>query len=132
MSLSDDKRSPLITYCLEKAQNTMKHVKGNAAMDFWPVVANRLYYAAYYAVTALLLGKGLTVQTHHGVIHLFNLHFIKTGIMDSSYGKLYGRLFSLRQTGDYDDLFNISKEDVLPLIEPTERMINDIMNSINK
>ena len=73
----------------------MEYVHGNVRLGYWPVVANRLYYAAYYAVTALLIKDGLSAQTHHGVIHMFNLHYIKTGKLDSKYGRLYGRLFTL-------------------------------------
>ncbi|MBQ9417128.1 MAG: HEPN domain-containing protein [Bacteroidales bacterium] len=67
------------------------------------MIANRLYCAVYYVVSAFLLQNGYSVQTHHGIIQLLGLHFIKTGILEKEYGTLYGQLFSLRQTGDYGD-----------------------------
>lgn len=36
------------------------------------------------------------------------------------------RLYELRQSGDYDDLFHLEKEDVLPLIQPAENYINEL------
>ncbi|MDR2058337.1 MAG: HEPN domain-containing protein [Dysgonamonadaceae bacterium] len=39
---------------------------------------NRLYYACYYAVTALLINSGIEAQTHAGVRRMLALHFTKT------------------------------------------------------
>ena len=51
-------------------------------------------------------------------------------------GQLYHRLFSLRQTGDYDDTYGLTSEDVLPLIEPAseliEKAITVAMKKINE
>ncbi len=33
--------------------------------------------------------------------------------------KLFSRLFERRQTGDYDDLFDLTEEDVQPLFSDT-------------
>ena len=46
--------------------------------------------------------------------------------MDNRFGALYGRLFSLRQTGDYSDTFDLTEEDVMPLIVPTGEFIDVI------
>jgi len=45
----------------------------------WNACANRLYYACYYAVTALLARKELASSKHTGVKALFNHHFVKAG-----------------------------------------------------
>lgn len=39
---------------------------------------------------------------------------------------LYNKLFTLRLTGDYNDHYNLEESDVLPLFEPTERIIKEI------
>jgi uncharacterized protein len=126
MSLSSEERNQIVTYRLEKARTAVMHAEGNAQMGYWEVTANRLYYAAYYAVSALLIYNGHTAQTHSGVIQLFGLHFIKNGIVERKYGKLYNQLFTLRLTGDYNDSYSLEKEDVLPLIEPTKEFIHII------
>ena len=35
--------------------------------EFWDGAANRLYYAAFHALCALLINDGVSVHTHHGV-----------------------------------------------------------------
>ncbi|MBP5516014.1 MAG: HEPN domain-containing protein [Bacteroidales bacterium] len=126
MSLSDDERNALVAYRLEKANRTYKQAVDSVPLGYWEMTANRLYYSAYYAVSALLLNKGFTVQTHNGIIQMLGLHLIKPGLLDKSYGTLYGKLFSMRQTGDYGDTFELEEDDVLPLVEPTKNLINTI------
>lgn len=130
MSLSDDERYALVTYRMEKARGTMEQVRNIVQFGYWDMIANRLYYAAYYAVSALLLQRGYSVQTHHGIIQMLGLHFIKPGILESKYGTLYGQLFSLRQTGDYGDTFGLTEAQVLPLLPQTEAMIERVSGLI--
>ena len=131
MTLSSDERNAIVTYRLQKAETTLKEAEGNMQMEYWTVVANRLYYAAYYATSALLIHNGYQAQTHGGVIRLLGLHFVTKGLISLKQNKLYGRLFELRQTGDYDDIYFLSKEDVEGLLEPTREFIEAICSLIN-
>ena len=49
-------------------------------MDLWDVVANRLYYAVFHAVSALLIKDGHKVNTHKGTLVMFGQNYVKTGI----------------------------------------------------
>ncbi|MBR5804392.1 MAG: HEPN domain-containing protein [Bacteroidaceae bacterium] len=126
MSLTPEERETIVAYRIEKAHTAITHAEGNARLGYWEVTANRLYYACYYAVSALLIQNGFHAQTHNGVIQLFGLHFVKTGKVSREHGKLYNQLFSLRLTGDYNDSYTLSEEDVLPLIIPAREMISFI------
>lgn len=101
----------------------MEQARCNVPLQFWSLIANRLYYAAYYAVSALLIVNGHTAKTHEAIVRIFGLHFVKTGIFSSEQGRLYNRLFNLRLTGDYNDHYDLDEQDVLPLITPTEQLI---------
>lgn len=132
MSLSEDERQALVTYRLEKAHKTYQQAFDSIPLGYWEMTANRLYYAAYYAVSALLLQQGLSVQTHHGIIQMLGLHFVKTGKISKEMGTLYSRLFSMRQTGDYGDTFDLTEEDVMPLVAPTKELIQAISSMLLK
>ena len=71
---------------------------------------NRLYYACYYAVIALLVKNHIAAQTHDGVKQMFGLHFIVTGEIDRKYSRFYSQLFNDRMSGDYDDFLFYDKE----------------------
>lgn len=89
---------------------------------------NRLYYACYYAVGALLIDKKITTSTHAGVRQMFGLHFVKTGTIEKDLGKFYSDIFDLRQAADYEDYVDFTKEDVLDLLKPADTLITRIGN----
>jgi uncharacterized protein (UPF0332 family) len=49
--------------------------------------------------------------------------FIKTGLFDKEYGKLFSDLFDWRQEGDYSDFVAYDKDLTLPLIKKSEEFI---------
>ena len=126
MSLTNEERAAIVDLRTEKARRAYLEAKGNVDLKFWETVANRLYYAAYNAVTALLIANGNSAQTHSGVRHIFGLKFIKTELLPAEIGRLYHNLFTLRQTGDYDDVYELTEETVLPFVEPTGQFIDTV------
>ncbi len=119
-------RNELVTYRITKAINTFKEIDLLINNKLWNTAVNRLYYACYYGVTALLISRRIEAQTYAGVRQMFGLHFIKTGLIELSLGKFYSRLFDLRQTGDYDDFLDFSQEEVLDLLSPADELITHI------
>ena len=93
----------LIQYRLDRARETFEEALLMQREEHWNTCANRLYYACFYAVTALLTRNGLSSSKHTGVKGLFNQHFVKTGQVSRENGKLYNQLFEDRQEGDYVD-----------------------------
>jgi len=128
--MNTENREALVKYRLEKAEESLQEAKYLAKGLFWTTCANRLYYAAFYAISSILLLKGYTILTHKGVKSLFNELFIKTRILDYKYTALYSELFDKRQKGDYTDLINWTEEDILPLIQPTKEFIETIKNLV--
>ncbi len=126
MNLSEDERDIVISQQLQNAFDTLSEAEGIAHLGYWNTVANRLYYACYYITSALLIKKNYNAQSHSGIIHLLGLHFIKTEIVSKDAGRIYSRLFELRQTGDYDDLFNLTEQDVSPLIPEAKHYIDEL------
>ena len=104
--LTDQERIDIVRYRIECAENTLGEIENLFALKYYNNAANRMYYACYYAVSALLIANGITTKSHDGVIQMFGLHFIRTGIFPAYYGKYYGQLFNERHTGDYEDLYN--------------------------
>lgn len=110
--MSDEKTS-LIRYRLEQAQDSLKEadVLLQAGMSHRSVM-NRLYYAMFYALLALLQDKQAGTSKHSGAISLFDKEFIKTGILDKEFSKVLHRAFELRQKGDYMEQTEVTKQDI--------------------
>lgn len=126
MSLSEENRKDIVSYRIERANIALEQAKLNLQMNCLEVTANRLYYAAYYAVSALLIANRIPAHSHEGNVTQFGLHFVKTGIVDREDGKLLSHLLTMRIKGDYSDRFGLTEEDVLPYIEPTEAFIKKL------
>lgn len=60
------------------------------------------YYAAFHAIQALLLTKGMAFSKHAQVKGAFNKEFIHTGIFPKNFTGIIERLFKDRQIGDYE------------------------------
>jgi len=119
-------KDDLIKYRIARAKDTYEDAQILADREKWNSTINRLYYSAYYAVMALLLDSDLKPSTHNGAKSNFSEYFIKTGKIDKEYGKMYSQLFTWRQKGDYDDLFDFNKDKVFPYFEPVDRLISII------
>jgi uncharacterized protein (UPF0332 family) len=122
--MNQQERDKLVKYRITKARETFKEVELHIANELWNTAVNRLYYACYYAVIALLIDKDIQPHTHSGVRQMFGLLFVKTGIVDNSIGKFFTDIYDMRQTGDYDDYMEFSKDDVMDLIVPANVLIS--------
>jgi len=116
-------KDDLIKYRLFRSKDTFDDAKILADKKKWNSTINRLYYASYYAVMALLLNSDLNPTTHNGAKSNFTEHFIKTDKIAKEYGKIYSQLFTWRQKGDYDDMFDFSEEKVMPYFEPVSKFL---------
>ena len=132
MSLNDEEKRAIIAYRVDKAKKTLDDAKKVIELGLWTTAANRLYYAAYYAVSALLIAQGLNAKTHDGIIRLFNMNYIKTEKIDMELGRQYNRLFTMRITGDYGDCFDLQEADVKPLLEPAEQLVTKVISLIQQ
>ena len=105
MPLTDEDKKSIVSYRIEKAKGALVEAKDCATMNHWSLAANRLYYAAYYASSALL---------------------VRTGLLTKEDGALLARLQNMRHTGDYDDFMDWNREDVEPCFPKVEASIEKV------
>lgn len=129
--LTSEEKLAVITYRRQKAYDNLNEAREVAKLGFWNLVGNRLYYAAFHMASALLLDKGLAAKSHGGIIHLIGGQFVAKGLLEKEYGRLFSRLFELRQSGDYDDLYDATKDEVYPYIQKTYEFISRMEELIN-
>ena len=120
----------LINYRIEKAFTTLVEAKLMFKNNLFHGAVNRLYYACFYSVIALLLTKSFSAKTHKGVRNLFNLHFVETNLITKELSRFYSELFNARQKSDYEDFATIKTETVFLWIKQSENFINAIKELI--
>jgi len=119
-----------IKYRIERANETFQEATLLAANEKWNGSINRLYYACFYIVTAILATKNINPKTHLGVKTKFHQEFIKTELLDKNLSELYSDLFAWRQSGDYDDFITFDRATVQPLILQVKNFIESVNNLI--
>ena len=97
---------------------------------------NRIYYAMFYEVLALLHTQDLASAKHSGVRALFNERFVKVGIVPVEQGRLFARMYDFRQKSDYGDFVQIQPEKVAEwyaqaaaFIDGLDKIIEGILES---
>ena len=131
MGMTSEDRQALFSYRMEKSAAVFVEAEDNAKLGHWTLVANRLYYSVFYCTLALLVDKGFSAHTHAGVIHILGKEFVLAGLLSPDDARLVSRLQNMRQSGDYDDMFDWTEEDVQPLIEPTRALLEKMKGLLN-
>jgi len=121
----------LVKYRFSRAKETLNEAILLANGDHWNAVANRLYYACFYLVNALLIHNDLSFNSHNGVKTEFHRSFVKTEKITIKSGKLFSRLFNLRHEGDYADFKRYQKEEIEPFISDVEEFFLEIEKLID-
>lgn len=130
MTLSPEDRQAIIDYRIERSNTAFREAQYVALGGYWNLTANRLYYAVFYICEALLLNNQIATTSHAGISRMMSLHFVKTGKLKKEEGELLGRLFRMRQTGDYDDLSDWREEEIMPMFPLVENLISKIHSLI--
>ncbi len=130
---TDDKKKALAQYRLQQAQESLEEARylfnGDKSLRS---VANRLYYAMFYAVLALLIYEPYTSSKHTGVLAYFNKRFVKGEIFPESMGRSLNKAFELRQRGDYREYFELTGDQVEPILTEAAEFIVSIRTYLDK
>ena len=126
MSLREEDRRVLVILELEKSDKTLAEMEVQLQNGLWGLAANRLYYALFHAVSALLISERHEVWTHRGAVNKFSLFYVKTGLFSTAEGKLYSQLQKLREDGDYNCSIDVDQSDVEGRVLPTRQLIDHI------
>lgn len=114
------KRMQQATECLEDGHYLLAAGRGTRT------ALNRAYYAAFYAVLALLQTRGKAPRKHRGVLGLFDTEFIRTGVLPKELSMSLHQLLDARQEDDYRRFDPIPVEEAGDLLGVAERFVHNI------
>lgn len=84
-----DPRSGMVRYWWSKALDSLASARRELEAGSYAFAMNRVYYAAFYGVSAVLLERQETFRKHSGVRAAFHRRFIKTGLLETTWGQMY-------------------------------------------
>ena len=101
-----------IRYRLSLADETLESARLLLAHDQFHGAVNRLYYACFYAVEALLRTEGLYSRRHSGVMALLDKHWANVGRIPPDMADFYHDILDKRQAGDYAPFVTFERQKV--------------------
>ena len=128
--MTGEERS-LIAYRMSRAHEAIEEAKLLFNAGHTNSYVNRLYYACFYAVSALLLYKGMSASKHGHLRSLLHREFVKEGSIPKELGKHFDLLFDSRQESDYADLVVFKAEEVADWLTQTEAFVFHIESLIS-
>ena len=127
-----DKRQDLCNYRIDQAKETINVAKLCFENGHYKDAINRAYYAAFYAVIAVLALDNIDFKRHKDVVATFNRDYIASGMYEKEIGRLLSRLQKKRENSDYDDFYIASKEEAEDQIKFAEQIVMSITNKIGR
>jgi uncharacterized protein (UPF0332 family) len=117
---------------MERAIEALDEAKVLFDSDHINTYVNRLYYACFYAVSALLLSCDESTGKHGYLRSLFHKEFVKTGLLPVEAGKHFDLLFQNRQKGDYSDYVTFQADEVRDWLDKTRVFVDQIQNYLSE
>ena len=84
----------------------------------------------FYCGLGLLAAKNLGSSKHSGVLSLFSRHFVKTGQISIEAGRHLREAFELRQNCDYREFVEITKDQVVEVIQNAQAFIAEAQKAL--
>ena len=121
-----EKQKDLCIYRVNQAEETVRSAKLCKENHFYKDAINRSYYAAFYAVKAVLAVEGVDFKRHKDVVAYFNQYYVATEVFSRECGRVLARLQRKRETSDYDDFYIASAEESQEQIEVADKIIAEV------
>ncbi len=134
--MTDEQRFDIVTYRLDSAKRLLPEIEDHISSGYYNTAMNRMYYACFYAVSALLVHHEIDgVKTHEGVRQQFGQHFVLKGIVNREWGRFYTIMFNSRSAADYEDFKDfdlLTVNEQFPKVREFINMIDSLVFSPKK
>ena len=112
----ENKKIELSQYRMNQAKETLTVARDCVEGNHYKDSINRSYYAAFYAIKAVLALSEIDFKRHKDVIAHFNKNYVAQGEFNRE----------KREKSDYDDFYIASKDEAFEQIETAEMIINAV------
>lgn len=122
--MTPQQRFDVVVYRMESAKRLLAEIESHIDDGYYNTAINRMYYACFYAVSALLIHNEIDgLKTHEGVRQHFGKNFIVTGKMDRKWGHFYTSLYTSRSAADYEDFKEYNEVETRSFFPEVKRFI---------
>jgi uncharacterized protein (UPF0332 family) len=121
--MNEEQRTLLASTWMYKAESAIRDaslLKENGRLH---ACINRLYYAVFYAASAVLAFRGNTYGRHSAVRSSIHRDFVNQGLIGTDLGRIYDILLSRREQADYQPTIEFAVEEVDEYFNRAEEML---------
>ncbi len=122
----------LVKYWLEKSGESLESAISEHENGRLSPAVRSVYYACFYALSALLLKEGKIFKKHSAVRGAMHHEFVKPGKIDESLGRFYDKIFDSRQRGDYKPMVTFEPEQVEGFIQQAKGFVKEMEKLITQ
>lgn len=130
--MSDNRRESLCNYRMAAARETLQVAQECFEGNHYKDAINRSYYAAFYAVKAVLALEERDFKRHKDVMAYFTQKYVAADVFPRDIGRKLARLQQKREKSDYDDFFIASREEAAEQIGYTQEVVALIADYLEK
>lgn len=119
----DKETRTLVEVRLKSSQEDLETAKELLGLKRYRAAVSRAYYAIFSITNAVLLTKNIERSKHSGVEAAFIQYFVKTGVFETEYGRIFDYIRKKREESDYSAMIKIEKETAEKVIRDAEKYI---------
>lgn len=128
----DERQKDLSKYRITEADDSLKVAAHCLKEGLNKDSINRSYYAAFYAVKAVLALDTVDFKRHKDVMEYFNKEYVAKEVFPREIGRKIGTLQRVREKSDYDDFYIASKDKASEQFETAELVIREVKRYLEK
>lgn len=128
----DERQKNLSNYRIAEAEDSLKVAAHCLKEGLYKDSINRSYYAAFYAVKAILALSTVDFKRHKDVMGYFNKEYVAKEIFPREIGRKLGTLQRVREKSDYDDFYIASRERAEEQFQTAELVIGEVKKYLDK
>jgi uncharacterized protein (UPF0332 family) len=125
-----DEQQKLIQAYLNKSKAKLEVARELAITARYDDAISRAYYAMFYSAKAALLTINSQPRSHSGVVSQFSQHFVQTGLVEPTYGRMLSKAMQAREESDYDPIISamsVEAEQIIVDAEIFVKKINELL-----
>jgi len=122
--MNEDQRLVLARSWIEKADAALLDARLLLENDRLHSCVNRLYYAVFYAASAVLAYRNQAYGKHSAVRSAFHRDFVNTGLVKKEHGRMYDILLGRREQSDYQPAITFQTAEVAEYMNAARQIID--------
>lgn len=126
----NDRQKDLCKYRISQSKDSLEVAEMALERGLFKDSINRSYYAAFYAVKAVLALEVVDFKRHKDVMAYFNKTYVATERFPRELGRKLGKLQQLREKSDYDDFYLVSREVAEIQVKSAKMVMEEIIKFI--